>query len=64
MHPAWAGCCGRVVYPRGGPEAMAKDYRACLEGVALLGERDLEGAVAVLEPLVGAEDCAAARCPS
>ncbi len=34
-----------------------EDYRACLEGVTLLGERDLEGAVAVLEPLVGSEDC-------
>lgn len=34
-----------------------EDYRACLEGVALLGERDLDGAVAVLEPLVDAEDC-------
>ena len=35
-----------------------EDYRACLEGVALLGERDLEGAVTVLEPLVDTEDCA------
>ncbi|MGH3814728.1 MAG: hypothetical protein ACRDUV_20165 [Pseudonocardiaceae bacterium] len=35
----------------------AEDYRACLEGVALLGERDLEGAVAILEPLVDTADC-------
>lgn len=34
-----------------------EDYRACLEGIARLGERDLEGAVAVLEPLVDTEDC-------
>lgn len=34
-----------------------EDYRACLEGVALLGERDLDGAIAVLEPLADAEDC-------
>ncbi|MGH4007558.1 MAG: hypothetical protein ACRDTH_05215 [Pseudonocardiaceae bacterium] len=34
-----------------------EDYRACLEGVALLGERDLEGAIAVLEPLIDTEDC-------
>ncbi|MGH3824299.1 MAG: hypothetical protein ACRDRA_15935 [Pseudonocardiaceae bacterium] len=33
-----------------------EDYRACLEGVALLGERDLDGAVAVLEPLVDTEN--------
>ncbi len=34
-----------------------EDYRACLEAVALLGERDLDGAVAVLEPLVDTADC-------
>jgi hypothetical protein len=32
-------------------------YQTCLEGVALLGERDLDGAIAVLEPLVDVEDC-------
>lgn len=37
--------------------AAAEDYRACLEGVALLGERDLDGAAAVLEPLVDTEGC-------
>lgn len=34
-----------------------EDYRACLQGIALLGERDLDGAAAVLEPLVDTEDC-------
>ena len=34
------------------------DYRACLEGLALIGEHDLEGAIAALEPLVNTEDCA------
>jgi hypothetical protein len=35
----------------------AEDYRACLEGVALVGERDLEGAAAILEPLVDTKGC-------
>lgn len=35
----------------------ARDYRACLNGVALLGRHDIDEAIAVLEPLVEAEDC-------